>query len=294
MPVDARISTFVTRVTAAKHSRPTVRALCQEEWQAIDAQYRTEDSRRVRVTAYRNAMKDAGLPKYVWTVLRMPRQRARALRPLYGAQVGAKSENQQPIYDYQRLIEVAVRCLESPHYSNVLVGLCLLSGRRPVELCLTGDFCEDDALPQGQVYFKGQAKTRDDELADVAFAIPLLCDVSVFIDGWTRFLTMKDFSSYAGERFKRFKALAKTFGEAYDRHFATLMPPNTSVRNLRDAYALIAYHTCRPAHPHIAINLYLKQILGHGMKEYSDSKGTTAQSYQKFYLADFATSQREN
>jgi Telomere resolvase ResT/TelK catalytic domain len=284
--MDDRISTFLGRVAPVKQSKPTVRTLCQEEWQAIDSQYRTEDSRRVRVTAYRKAMKEAGLPKYVWSMLRMPKVRARALRPLYDAKVADKSSNQQPIHHYQALVEKALDCLTSRSYATVMVGLCLLSGRRPIEICMTGDFCEDASLPERHVWFSGQAKTRDDELAQAPFAIPLLCDVPTFIDAWTRFLDMKDFRGYEGERFK---SLGKTFGEAYARHFAALMPPDTSVRHLRDAYGLIAYHTCRPAHPHIAINLYLKKILGH-----SDSKGQTAQSYQKFYLAEFANPQWEN
>jgi len=284
--MDMRIPSFVERVIQGKASRPTVRVLMHEEFTAIDRDYQTENSRRVRITQYRNAMKDAGLPKYIWSMLRLPKARSRELRPKYDQQVAEKSSDQQPIYQYPRLIEKALTCLESPHYSTVLMGLCLLSGRRPVELCVQGDFCEDESLPEGHVWFSGQAKTRDDELAHAAFAIPLLCDVPTFIDAWTRFLTMKDFTGYEGERFK---SLGKTFGEAYTKHFASLMPADTSVRHLRDAYALIAYHTCRPAHPQIAINLYLKKILGH-----SDSKGQTAQSYQKFYLADFARPQWEN
>src|SRR4029453_14904261 len=201
----------------AKASRQIVRALSREELVAIDRDYHTEDSRRVRITKYRNAMKDAGLPKYVWSMLRLPKARSRELRPKYDRQVAEKSSNQQPIYQYPRLIDTALTCLESPHYSAVLMGLCLLSGRRPVELCVTGDFCEDETLPEGHVWFSGQAKTRDDELAQAAFAFPILCPVATFIDAWTRFLAMKDFTGYEGERFK---SLSKTFNEAYTKHFA--------------------------------------------------------------------------
>jgi len=292
--VDARIHTFLTHAEQVQHDRTSVRTLCRAELRAIDRDYRTDASRKVRITAYRNALRDARLTKYFLTALRLPKARAQQLRTSYDLQVATKSEHQVPIYQYERLVEKALMCLDSPHYSTVLMGLCLLSGRRPVELCVTADFCEDETLPPGHVWFTGQAKTRSEEEAHDAFAIPLLCDVPTFIDAWTRFITMKDFSVYDGavhgrSAAEKFKALGKTFGEAYTRHFASLMPPDTSVRNLRDAYGLIAYHTCRPAHPQIAINLYLRQVLGH-----SDTIGQTAQSYQKFFLAELATSHEEN
>ena len=292
--MDARITSFLTRAEQVQHDRKAVQVLCRAELRAIDRDYSTDASRKVRITAYRNALRDAGLTKYFLTALRLPKVRAQQLRTSYDLQVATKSENQQVIYEHERLIDKALSCLDSPYYSTVLMGLALLSGRRPVELCVTGDFCEDDTLPDGHVWFAGQAKTRSEEESQAAFAIPLLCDVPRFIDAWKRFLTMKDFSIYDAEVHGRsaadkFKALGKTFGEAYTAHFAPLMPSGTSVRHLRDAYALIAYHTCRPAHPQIAINLYLKQILGH-----SDSKGQTAQSYQKFYLVAFAQPEWEN
>jgi hypothetical protein len=284
--MDARIASFLTRAEQVQHDRKAAHTLCRAEVRLIEQWRTTDASRKDLLTDYRNALRDKRMTKYFLTAMRLPKVRARQLRVSYDLQVAAKSEDQQPIYHHERLIDKALACLDSRYYSTVLLGLCLLSGRRPIEICMTGDFCEDVNLPEGQVWFAGQAKTRNEEREEQPFAIPLLCDVPRFIDAWDRFRTMKDFTSYDG---RRFKSLGKTFGEAYTAHFAPLMPSDTTVRNLRDAYALIAYHTCRPAHPQIAINLYLKQILGH-----SDSKGQTAQSYQKFYLAAFAKPQWEN
>ena len=296
---DPRIETFLKKAAAVADSRDKARALCQEELKTIEREYgqrskgNPDKSRKTRLTKYRNALKRAGLTKYFLTALRLPKVRARALRTDYDAVVVTRGTDQQPIYNHQALIDKAISCLDSPFYGVVLVGLALLSGRRPAELCVTGDFCEENAA-EGHVWFVGQAKSRDEELAETPYEIPILCDIPRFLDAWTRFITMRDFTKYAstvpGQSVSpKFNQTGVVFGASYAKHFARLMPPDTTVRNLRDAYGLICFHTRQRPESHVAINLYLKKILGH-----SDSKGQTAQSYQKYYLAEFALPREEN
>jgi telomere resolvase len=292
--MDERLERFMDAAHRVKDSYPDVRALCTAEKKAIQRDYSTDDSRRVRLTRYRNRLRDAGLTRYFLKQLRLPKARAHALRVQYKMQVNTLDSHQQPIRDSRALIDKALWCLSSRYYSVMLNGLALVSGRRPVELCVTGDFdATDGSLPAGHIWFSGQAKTRNAERADSAYVIPLLCDPHVFCEAFARFHTLKDFTPYDAmvhgpEAALKFKQYGTIFGDAYQHHFASLMPPKTTVRNLRDAYGLIAYATCRSADSNIAISLYLRNILGH-----DQALGETAMSYQKFYLAEFPPPQWE-
>jgi hypothetical protein len=172
----------------------------------------------------------------------------------------------------------------------------LLSGRRPIELCLTGDFCADEALPLHHVWFTGQAKTRDEERAQQPMRIPLLCDTTLFLDAFERFLHLPSLPEFLQgdvdennpDIRRKFKQCGITYGGAYRTHFARLMPAGTTAYSLRDAYGLIAFYTARPPGSPNNPSLYLREILGH-----DDERGETSLSYQTLTLAEFSPPQWE-
>jgi len=64
-------------------------------------------------------------------------------------------------------------------YIKNMIGLCLLTGRRPIEVLKTGVF---ELVNNNTILFSGQAKGRIKEVSQVKFEIPVLHDAKTTID----------------------------------------------------------------------------------------------------------------
>jgi Telomere resolvase len=89
-------------------------------------------------------------------------------------------ENQATELDAEKFLEVATALLSSENPWIVAAGLIALSGRRPIEILLTGDFL----LEGEQLIFSGQAKKRGGE---APYPIQILGDTTRFLKAFEHF-----------------------------------------------------------------------------------------------------------
>lgn len=94
------------------------------------------------------------------------------------------------IAEYENYIAIAVKHLKSFNKNDLVWALCLLSGRRPVEIGVTGTFTFFD---NHNVLFYGQAKKRD--FLVECYVIPVLCDSKLFIEAVKRLREIVKFDS---------------------------------------------------------------------------------------------------
>lgn len=110
-------------------------------------------------------------------------------RKIAGDKVIAKLDH-QVVVDAQQYIETIKFCLVSDDVYIVLAGLVAASGRRPIEIFYKGEFtslvdsCDDkkaaSAKAKASLFFTGQVKKRDDEVAGYEIFI-LGCDPSFWL-----------------------------------------------------------------------------------------------------------------
>ena len=169
----------------------------------------------------------------------------------------------------------AKRALESESYYEVVAGLALLTGRRPVELLKTGSL---RPINSKEMVFSGQAKTKMSERP--AFKIPVLCDSKLIKDSLTRIRGLKDFSSVDNKDVNN--RTASSLGEAVKRVYGRR---DLVTYDLRGIYSAVCVETIlnkmdgsKGDKPNAL--KFLSNILGH-----SEDDTVTARTYTCFYLS---------
>lgn len=204
---------------------------------------------------------------------------------------------QLPIPNPKKLISLAVQLIThpgvfergaragDPRWDRMLVGMALLTGRRPVEIGLFGELKK----VRGQKHwamFSGQAKTRGAETAQTSpYRIPLLAPATVILAGWENLReALPEFTD--GTDFSN-KTASRT-ADVMQEEFADLKVP-LKLYDLRAIYARLTYHLFAPAN--MADVAWFAQVLGHTtLAEESPGKSAeiadtlTAAFYQRFYL----------
>jgi len=155
---------------------------------------------------------------------------------------------------------------------NIMMGICALTGRRPVEIIKTGNFAYNDDY---SLEFTGQAKTQN--IPKPTFEIPTLCHSREIIAAHKHLKTVienhplgnpelsnKQINQriYSHSQLPR-NLLHKTFQFIYP---ADQIPEKISLRSI---YGEICYEIFQPD---MSKHQYLEQILGH-------SNSTSADSY---------------
>jgi Telomere resolvase ResT/TelK catalytic domain len=181
--------------------------------------------------------------------LRMPKSEVSVASRAYKANQEHRHKNQYPISPEQAeaLVETATRLLTSSTYPSVVVGLCLITGRRPYEVAVTSHFQLHDhpALhAQQYLYACGIAKTRDAERAHQSVEIPMLIDPALVCEARERLRAMKDVREFHPDAFPTGTTGASTafmrsygarFREQCTRHFHPLVP---DMPNYLDGHAV--------------------------------------------------------
>jgi Telomere resolvase ResT/TelK catalytic domain len=152
-------------------------------------------------------------------------------------------ESIQYIQKPDDIVDIATEMLNSPEWSDVACGLCVLTGRRLVEVLQTGAFERHTAY---SVMFSGQAKKRKEF---PAYEIPTLCESALVVAGLERLRSLKDVSALPRESVSRNndKAVAKSV----NLNFKGLIPmpeeKPINVHTLRAVYTRIAVlYYCPP------------------------------------------------
>jgi len=186
-----------------------------------------------------------------------------------------KTNRQQELQliDHKKYISIATQLLEGTsdlypnpnihlYIHNILMGICALTGRRPVEVIKTGKFQYNEIY---SLIFTGQVKTRDEHRA--AFEIDTLCSARKILDAHRQLKkTLTEHSlgdtSLTNRQINNRLFTSKDTKQLQIQTFAPVYPeeqiPETI--NLRSTYGDIAYEIFDPPMSKIQ---YLKKIMGH-------------------------------
>ena len=275
-------------IDKAKHLQndTDIQALCEREIAVLYDLYTIATVHKM-VSRYRNALRTAGVSPLFLVHMHERKEASDALRAHAHHTVAIRNRTQYPLTDPQMLIDRAVALLDASSYSSVLLGLALLTGRRPFELAVTASFVPDITQTH-YVWFAGQAKTREEDRGIDAYRIPVLIESYLVCAALDRLRSFHDFTVFApgtptsdGKNASQLfdDMTGKTLRGMCQRVFGPLLPGYPmSTKALRKIYACLAYDRFAPGG--ISVNAYLADILGHSPDDLA-----TAQSYQDFYLA---------
>ena len=269
-----RIPAFLQQAHALQAER-AIEQLCEQE---IDYLYATHTiaTAHTYITQYRHAITRANLPTAFLVYMRGRRDASETLRINYARKLARRHRQQYPITNADALVAHAANCLQSERYASIIVGLELLTGRRPYELGVTASFSVSDHAQY--VLFRGQAKTREALRAFQQYPIPVLIPGLPICHALMRLRTIRSFEGMTSAQFDN--TVGKALRDTRKALFGSLLPLGAlHVKEaLRKIYGCIAYSWF--ARPDISVNAYLADILGHGPDDVN-----TANSYQDFYLA---------
>jgi len=186
-----------------------------------------------------------------------------------------KTHRQQELQliDHKEYFSIAIQLLEGTsdlypkpnihtYIHNTLMGICALTGRRPVEVIKTGKFQYNETY---SLIFTGQAKTREEHRA--AFEIDTLCLARKILDAHRQLKTVLTKHSLGDTSLTNRQVNNRLFTSKATKQlqiqtFASIYPkeriPETI--NLRSTYGDIAYEIFDPPMSKIQ---YLKKIMGH-------------------------------
>ncbi|WP_197516733.1 protelomerase family protein [Nocardia sp. 852002-51101_SCH5132738] len=157
---------------------------------------------------------------------------------------------------------------------KAIAALCALTGRRPVEVALRGQFTPVEGSKY-EVVFSGQAKTRDPGRADMSYVIPILGDRDTVLQA------LEELRSKVDQNIdnKQFSAkYNKEIGLASKKAFQDGDGKPLIPSDLREAYAAVAYYEF--ADRNVLDIAYKSEILGHKFID-------TTLDYLGFYLESF-------
>jgi len=186
-------------------------------------------------------------------------------------QVINDQNNLRPL-DCEELVDCATLLITTPHKTSPLIvglGIAMLTGRRPYEIFVQGNFTKHRARAKHLVategatlLFSGQAKTRGAQSAQTEpYDIPVLADPDLILRAFQIMRSRYDCSDCLGNS-KKFNGRAgKSLSDFSARYFKDANGVYLSPKGLRSAYATTAFHWYAP--PEISINQFFARVLGH-------------------------------
>ena len=248
----------------AASTEQDVQRVCEEEiagWRARPG-LKKESSLRGPMTETRNEMKRrlSGV-KQTWALkyLAFSEDWYRQHNAPSHGRLADRLEHQQLLKDPDAIVNKAVVLLSSEHWYDLVVGLGVLTGRRPGEVLKTAIF---EPKTMYSVMFSGQLKRRGDPLPP--YEIPTLCQASDALDALARLRAMLDTSSMdVSDVTRKYSPLVQEFA---NRHFQGLIPTRHGKDDLyghlfRSVYPRIACFWYCP--PTIADMHFMATIHGH-------------------------------
>ncbi|NDE71776.1 MAG: hypothetical protein EB054_03590, partial [Actinobacteria bacterium] len=211
--------------------------------------------------------------------------------------VDMRRENQTHVHDTLSYIRHAIDLTRSPDSMRIIAGLMALTGRRPVEVAITG--AVSSLTGDGRDYclvFEGQAKTKErtGTMHDLPYPIPTLCAPRVILDAWKRLRSSERGQQISAMAPRTFNTrLGTTLGYIVGAEFSRYLRgtrENAQPKDLRGIYAEICnqiYNGDGLVGRRIMDNgLYYRRILGHGAHS-----GQVSDAYKAFVLDDLPATQ---
>ena len=232
----------------------------------------TLSSKKRAITRYRNAIKTAlGIDSEVLKIFKLNLEEIKEFNHNKLIQKDHDHSNLKPL-DPVTVVEKALEVLQTRgSYSKVAVAICLLTGRRSVEVLKTAKFTY---ISDDRVLFEGQVKKGS--LESIPYEIPVLGDSTQIIEALGYVRSVAQFADLSNDAIH--SRTNKTMNETAKKHFGGVVT-GVSVKALRSAYAGISSYWLKPDHQSKA--KFMASILGH-----SELDLATAQSYEDFYIVD--------
>lgn len=309
--LETRIDTFALKIERAsskgkqdaRNKRNRFKRVCKKEMSALRAEF-TTNTLSTYLTSYKKRIKELGLLEELKPFLSLEDEEIREIK---NHAANTISRPQRPI-DSKRFMRTAVAQLKlpiniyckKPQIAPWTLALCLLTGRRTIEVLKTGTFSEPqrghsllEPAGMSSVLFSGQAKTKDSENARTApYRIPVLTPrpeliiervaelrAHLDLEGMTNAQISQKFqSTLNAQAFRIFNYLNSTelreeFARQYPKSKLHNEDEKVTPKMLRAAYAATCWK--RRSDPLIQIEPFLAEILGHTLIGES-SEGYTA------------------
>jgi integrase len=284
MSGNLRTTAFVQALAAAGTDLDVVSQLIEREAQYLRCFRTTPASLRGAITPYRKAVSSADLPfvvqQWVKEHFHVTEKEQTGLKKEHLAKVVERQESTRLIYDVDAYVRKGDELLKSSSKLNRIIALCWLTGRRIGEITAMGTFHPHPEMPETWVMFGGQEKTGT--RGDIGtYPIPVIgyTDGTVVVQALEQL--RRDLPQYKGDNQKAHSAYNSDANEKVKKLVEGLLeyPEDTTMHDLRKAYAEIAYHirTDRKA----AKPIYLTRILGH-----ANVKDDSNLSYYGYTIAE--------
>lgn len=249
-------------------------SLIEKEKMYIAINNRAISSKKRTFTHYRNRakalLKDNKLLSFFLEIMKLNQDEQREFKKAKIDEIKRSESNLREIYDVDGILSVAVNLLHAQSVYDVILGVCLLTGRRTAEVGCTAEF---EFISDRMLFFKGQLKTRKDESR--SYEIPVLSySASDVIDAMVS-ITTKRTSELTPAIFN-----AKASNELslrVKKHFQRFVEGDITAKDLRAVYATTAYHELN--NKRIDKASYFSRILGH-----SEDDLVTRASYSDFFI----------
>lgn len=276
--IDFRVKKFINDIT--NKTDKSASKVARLELKFLRENYKLTTIQTI-LTKYRNALKEIATDKkpYLLTrkTLTILKSEQIAIKSKYERKLTTQSRNRKPVKNAEYMVKIALQLLNSEKYSDIVIALCLLTGRRMTEILKTAKFT-NSKNSQKCLFFRGQLKTTNKNLKYEIYTLGNsrdLCKAAL-----KRLRVMLDVSNMSNNEVAR--KYETTINAACRKYFSSFIGKKDidfcSCHDLRNIYALLCSREFRPIEQ--TESSFIAQVLGHdidGLK--------TAQSYQKFYLS---------
>ena len=254
---------FINKISILKN-----KATIKRECKAHIAQLQSEiniNTLRNYLTHYRTLTNDA----FILSVLKISDKQNNVIEAKYKAKIVKQTASLVRIKDVQKMLETAAKVMQDKHnVFEVASALCLLTGRRMVEILKTAKFTGSKI---NTLTFKGQAKKS---AGGEAYDIPTLTSAQECKEA-LKFIREKINAKDLENNEINRKYENSLNGYSY-RLFSAFLG-RCSTHDLRKAYASICLDKFKPKNQ--SDNNYLSNILGHEAQDIN-----TANSYIYYYV----------
>ena len=272
-----RIDEFVRRLKRMKREN-TIKDLCLSELDKLNSELSIE-SVSSYLSNYRTAIKSSDVPattkKHALGYLKQSVKEKSLIKSKAMLAKRKRQANQKTLTanTIKKIIGKAVEMLKSVSYVKRGVGLCILTGRRPVEIFKTANMSE---VESHLVLFSGQAKKRG--TSTQSFIIPTLLDAKKITTALKGLRASKDFSKEDNYRVNRI--VSKAMSSIVKKEFATLIGSDVKMYDFRSFYIeIVTQLYLENAQTSKSKTIIMNHLAGHDELE----TGTT-QHYEKFMI----------
>lgn len=275
--VENRIDNFIANIKPISDAESV--KLAKIEVSFLRSKYKVSTV-QTKLTKYRKAVRliETKSKDYSRTInaLRILKSELKAIKGKYERKLLKQSKKRTQVRNVEKMIQIAIKLLDSNKYSDIVCSLCLLTGRRMTEILKTAKFT-NSRNSQKVMYFRGQLKTKNTKVKYQIYALKNSRDLCK--DALKKLREMIDTTALSNEQTAR--KYETTINASCRLWFSGFIGKKDidfcTCHDLRNIYALYCCEKYKSEEQ--TDSSFIAEILGHDTDALK-----TAQSYQKFYL----------